>query len=67
LAEEKIGDRDPATTSEAASDDEPVPMSIDRDAEDRTLDRQLAYPAKGRRHAGRSGCNRLMLRPQRGA
>jgi hypothetical protein len=28
---------------EAANDDEPVPMSLDRDASDRTLDRQLAY------------------------
>jgi hypothetical protein len=24
-------------------EDEPVPMSLDRDASDRTLDRQLAY------------------------
>src|SRR5262245_35445244 len=37
------GDGDAATVSEAANDDEPVPMSLDRDAEDRTLDRQLAY------------------------
>src|SRR5262249_25193757 len=34
---------DPGNASEAANDDEPVPMSLDRDAEDRTLDRQLAY------------------------
>ena len=36
-------DRDPVTAPEAANDDEPVPMSLDRDAEDRTFDRQLAY------------------------
>jgi transposase len=34
---------DPGNAPEAANDDEPVPMSLDRDAEDRTLDRQLAY------------------------
>ena len=34
---------DPANAPEAANDDEPVPMSLDRDAEDRTLDRQLAH------------------------
>src|SRR5262245_431989 len=34
---------DPGTAPEAANDDEPVPMRLDRDAEDRTLDRQLAY------------------------
>ena len=28
---------------EAANDDEPIPMSLDGDAEDRTFDRQLAY------------------------
>jgi len=28
---------------EAADDDDPVPMSLDHDASDRTLDRQLAY------------------------
>src|SRR5262245_1737184 len=39
----KGGDRDPITAPEAANDDEPVPMSLDREAEDRTLDRQLAY------------------------
>ena len=42
-AEEKGGDGQPATAPEAANDDEPVPMSLDGDAEDRTLDRQLAY------------------------
>src|SRR5215468_8327477 len=42
-AAEKIEDCDPATAPEAANDDEPVPMSLDRDASDRTLDRQLAY------------------------
>src|SRR5262252_10128498 len=30
------------TAPEAVNDDEPVPMSLDRDASDRTLDRQLA-------------------------
>jgi transposase len=40
-AEEKDGD--PAAAPEAANDDEPVPMSLDGDAEDRTFDRQLAY------------------------
>src|SRR5262249_20260125 len=29
---------DPVTAPEAANDDEPVPMSLDRDAEDRTFD-----------------------------
>jgi hypothetical protein len=42
-AEESIGDGDPVAAPEAANDDEPVPMSLDGDAEDRTLDRQLAY------------------------
>jgi transposase len=42
-AEEKGGEGDSPTAPEAANDDEPVPMSLDRDAEDRTLDRQLAY------------------------
>ena len=42
-AEENTGDRDPVTAPKAANDDEPVPMSLDGDAEDRTLDRQLAY------------------------
>src|SRR6201997_741753 len=40
-AEEHPGDRDPITAPEA--EDEPVPMSLDRDADDRTFDRQLAY------------------------
>jgi hypothetical protein len=31
------------TAPEAVNDDERVPMSLDRDASDRTLDRQLAY------------------------
>jgi len=34
---------DAVAAPEAASDDEPVPMSLDEDAGDRTLDRQLAY------------------------
>src|SRR6266851_2019784 len=34
---------DPIAAPEAADDDDPVPMSLDRDASDRTLDRQLAY------------------------
>src|SRR5271165_3532092 len=42
-AEEGARDRDPVTAPEAANDDEPVPMSLDCDAEDRTFDRQLAY------------------------
>ena len=42
-AEAGSRDRDPITAPEAANDDEPVPMSLDCDAEDRTLDRQLAY------------------------
>jgi transposase len=42
-AEESTGDGDPITAPEAGNDDEPVPMSLDRDASDRTLDRQLAY------------------------
>ena len=40
-AEDRAGDRDPITAS--ADDSEPVPMSLDRDASDRTFDRQLAY------------------------
>jgi transposase len=43
LVEEKVEDGDPITAPEAANDDEPVPLSLDREAEDRTLDRQLAY------------------------
>ena len=42
-AAENTADRAPVTAPEAANDDEPVPMSLDRDASDRTLDRQLAY------------------------
>ena len=42
-AEENGGDGHPATAPEAANEDEPVPMSLDGDADDRTLDRQLAY------------------------
>src|SRR6266446_3328023 len=40
-AEDRAGNRDPITAS--ADDGEPVPMSLDRDASDRTFDRQLAY------------------------
>ncbi len=40
-AEDRAGDRDPITA--AAGDGEPVPMSLDGDASDRTFDRQLAY------------------------
>src|SRR5215470_6276577 len=36
-------DADPVAAAEAANDDEPVSMSLDHNAEDRTLDRQLAY------------------------
>src|ERR1700740_2805504 len=35
--------RHPITAPEAANDDEPVPMSLDSDADDRTFDRQLAH------------------------
>jgi hypothetical protein len=41
--EKKTEDRDPLLAPEAAHDDEPVPLSLDHDASDRTLDRQLAY------------------------
>jgi len=41
--EKKTRDGDPVAAPEAANDDEPVPMTLDRDASDRTLDRQLAY------------------------
>ena len=41
--EEKTTDGDAVAAPDAANDDEPVPMSLDRDAEDRTFDRQLAY------------------------
>src|SRR6202521_6200860 len=40
-AEDRAGDRDPVTAP--ADDGEAVPMSLDRDASDRTFDRQLAY------------------------
>jgi transposase len=40
-SEEGAGEEHPIT--EAGDDDEPVPMSLDRDAGDRTLDRQLAH------------------------
>jgi transposase len=40
-AEDLAGDGDPITAS--ADDGEPVPMSLDRDASDRTFDRQLAH------------------------
>jgi transposase len=40
-AEDRAGDRDPIPAP--ADDGEPVPMSLDRDASDRTFDRQLAY------------------------
>ncbi len=40
-AEDRAGDRDPITAP--ADDGEPAPMSLDRDASDRTFDRQLAY------------------------
>jgi transposase len=42
-AEENTGDHAPVIAPEAANDDEAVPMSLDRDASDRTFDRQLAY------------------------
>ena len=38
LADDQAGDSD-----DAGAQDEPVPMSLDRDASDRTFDRQLAY------------------------
>jgi len=41
LAEDGAGDCDPITAP--ADDDEPVPMSLDCDASDRTFDRQLAH------------------------
>jgi transposase len=41
--ENKADARDPVPAPEATNDDEPVPLSLDREAEDRTLDRQLAY------------------------
>lgn len=41
LAENRASDRDPITA--LGDNSEPVPMSLDRDASDRTFDRQLAY------------------------
>jgi hypothetical protein len=35
--------KDPAQDAAVLDDSEPVPMSLDRDASDRTFDRQLAY------------------------
>jgi hypothetical protein len=43
-AKDRAGDRDPITVP--ADDGEPVPMSLDRDASDRTFDRQLAGAAR---------------------
>jgi len=40
---ESAEDCDPITAPEAGDNSEPVPMSLDRDAVDRTFDRQLAY------------------------
>jgi hypothetical protein len=40
-ADDRAGERDPIIAS--ADDGEPVPMTLDHDASDRTLDRQLAY------------------------
>src|SRR5271167_2874638 len=40
-AKDRAGDGDPIAAP--ARDGEPVPMSLDRDASDRTFDRQLAY------------------------
>ena len=40
-AQDRVGDHDPINAP--ADDGEPVPMSLDRDASDRTFDRQLAY------------------------
>jgi len=40
---ESAEDCDPITAPEAEDNSEPVPMSLDRDAVDRTFDRQLAY------------------------
>src|SRR5262245_25022611 len=40
---ENTADHAPVAEPEAANDDAPVPISLDRDASDRTLDRQLAY------------------------
>jgi transposase len=43
LAGERTGDTAAVVAPAAANDDEPIPMSLDGNAEDRTLDRQLAY------------------------
>jgi transposase len=40
-AHDRAGERDPSSAPE--DDGEPVPMSLDRDASDRSFDRQLAY------------------------
>ena len=42
-SEKKREGSDPDPAPEAANDDEPIPISLDRDASNRTLDRQLAY------------------------
>jgi len=42
-ASEQTEDTAAVVAPEAANDDEPIPMSLDGNAEDRTLDRQLAY------------------------
>ena len=42
-ASESAEDRDPITAPGTANDDEPVPMSLDSAADDRTFDRQLAH------------------------
>jgi transposase len=42
-AQTRREDSDQDTTTDAANDDAPVPLSLDCDAEDRTFDRQLAY------------------------
>jgi transposase len=41
IAQDRTGGDDPITA--LGNDSEPVPMSLDRDASDRTFDRQLAY------------------------
>jgi len=42
-AEEKTEGSHPVTAPDAANDDEPVPITLDGDASDRSLDRQLAH------------------------
>src|SRR6201997_2162839 len=42
-ASESAEDRDPITAPGTPNDDEPVPMSLDSAADDRTFDRQLAH------------------------